>query len=58
MKYRWWVTNISHLNELYNLLQDDSNNVVDIKELRGERNYSPKVISYLISMGILNSGLC
>jgi hypothetical protein len=37
----------------------DSNGVVlDIKELRGERNYSPKVISYLISMGILNSGLC
>lgn len=37
----------------------DSNGVVlDIKELRGERNYSPKVIQYLAGMGILNSGLC
>ena len=37
----------------------DSNGVVlDIKELRGERNYSPKVITYLTGMGILNSGLC
>ena len=37
----------------------DSNGVVlDIKELRGERNYRPKVIQYLAGMGILNSGLC